>query len=403
MKAYLKRNKPLLFLPLVLIPFIVLIFYVLGGGKNTKDQTQNPIKQDSVKGANYNLPEADRSIEIRDKTENSFSSDEIVPSHDYNILEEGIANETINENDPVAVINPEEPEPVEMNEAFPETTGPGINPGDPEDLLKHIRRREQQIRNELTENKTGTDKLKNTVSATKAVRKPVENTKPEIPDKSSMQNLPVTGIEELDKVFQQNRELARKNDSLSLHLREVKTINEKLDAKRNKHFVLEKGIRSGFRPEETSNSLLKAEVYETTTVLTGNRVKLRMLEDGWLNGNKITTGTFLYGICELSNERLQITVRQIPVGENFIPVDITIHDMDGLPGLYVPDNASRKVAKEVGGSANTSSMFGMTDNPLTYAGIQAADRTAQSLLKMIRLKKVTVKKNTQVYLINKTK
>ena len=33
MKAYLKKNKPLLFLPLVLIPFVVLIFYVLGRGR----------------------------------------------------------------------------------------------------------------------------------------------------------------------------------------------------------------------------------------------------------------------------------------------------------------------------------------------------------------------------------
>jgi len=94
---------------------------------------------------------------------------------------------------------------------------------------------------------------------------------------------------------------------------------------------------------------------------------------------------------------------QIPVCEKFVPVQITVCDLDGLPGLYVPDNASRKVAKEVGSSANTSSMFGVSNNPLTYMGMQAADKTAQSLLKMIRIKKVTVKKNTLVYLINKSK
>jgi len=399
MKAYLKRNKPLLFLPLVLIPFIVLIFYIMGGGEAKKTETADDQKQETIQGANYNLPDADRNIEIIDKTGNALSAEEVTLSRDYNIMGE---NQTI-ENDSLSSAESEQVA-TGTDSGVPQTdTEPGINPGDPEDLLKHIRRREQQIRNELTENKTGTDKSTNTVSVTKPVRKPAENTKPEIPDKSSMQNLPVTGVEELDKVFRENRELARQNDSLNLHLREVKTINEKLDAERNKHFVLEKGIRSGFRPEETSSSLLKAEVYETTTVLTGNRVKLRMLEDAQLNGNKITTGTFFYGICEVSNERLQITVRQIPVGENFISVDITIHDMDGLSGLYVPDNASRKVAKEVGSSTNTSAMIGRTDNPLTYAGIQAADRTAQSLLKMVRLKKVTVKKNTQVYLINKTK
>ena len=132
-------------------------------------------------------------------------------------------------------------------------------------------------------------------------------------------------------------------------------------------------------------------------------MKLRLLEEAWLNGVKIPVNTFLYGICEVSNERLQIEVMQIPVGEKFVPVDVTVCDLDGLPGLYVPDNASRKVTKEVGSSANTSSMFGVSNNPLTYMGIQAADRTAQSLLKMIRIKKVTIKKNTLVYLINKSK
>ena len=149
--------------------------------------------------------------------------------------------------------------------------------------------------------------------------------------------------------------------------------------------------------------MLKAEIYETATVLTGNRVKLRLMDDGWLNGVKIPKGTFLYGTCEVANERLQITIRQIPVREHFISVDITIYDLDGLAGLYVPDNAARKVSKEVGSSANTSSMFGVAGNPLTYAGIQAADRTAQSLLRTVRIKKVTVKKNTLVWLINKPK
>ena len=90
----------------------------------------------------------------------------------------------------------------------------------------------------------------------------------------------------------------------------------------------------------------------------------------------------------------------MPVGEDFLPVKLAIHDLDGLQGLYVPDNVARKISQEVGVSTNTSSMLGVTNNPLTYAGIRAADRTAQTLLKRVRQKKVTVKKNTLVYIIN---
>ena len=74
-----------------------------------------------------------------------------------------------------------------------------------------------------------------------------------------------------------------------------------------------------------------------------------------------------------------------------------------MEGLYVPDNATRKVYQEVGSSTNTSSLMGVTNDPLTYAGIRAADRAAQTMLKRVRLKKATVKKNTLVYLINQNK
>ena len=155
-------------------------------------------------------------------------------------------------------------------------------------------------------------------------------------------------LKNMDRVFRQNRELAKRNDSLNIRLNETSAKNEKLEAEKNKRSTLEKGGKSGFKPKDTAVPLIEAEVYETTTVLTGNRVKLRLLEEAWLNGVKIPVNTFLYGICEVSNERLQIEVMQIPVGEKFIPVQVTVCDLDGLPGLYVPDNASRKVAKEVG-------------------------------------------------------
>ena len=70
MKNYLKRNKPLLFLPLVLIPFIVLIFYVLGGGEKKEKEEQKQKEQQVAKGANYTLPDADKSVAIYDKMDN---------------------------------------------------------------------------------------------------------------------------------------------------------------------------------------------------------------------------------------------------------------------------------------------------------------------------------------------
>lgn len=392
MKAFLKRNKPLLFLPLVLIPFIVLIFYILGGGTKKEKEEEQQKQQQAATGANYTLPDADKSIAIYDKMDNYSSKKEVTTSHDYNIGGEtdSLAEEASPEEETLS----EERLLSGKRNLYKSDPVPTMEQEPSVDLLAHIRDKERTVREDLESNqsKSGNNQSDDQTDTKKGTT--VKTASPEIP---------VTGIEELDKVFRQNSKLAKQNDSLSIRLKESTAKNEKLEAEKSKHFTLEKSEKSGFKPKDTAVPVIEAEVYETTTVLTGNRVKLRLLEEAWLNGMKIPANTFLYGTCEVSNERLQVEVTQIPVGEKFVPVQITVCDLDGLPGLYVPDNASRKVAKEVGSSANTSSMFGVSNNPLTYMGMQAADRTAQSLLKMIRIKKVTVKKNTLVYLVNKSK
>ena len=395
MKAYLKRNKPLLFLPLVLVPFIVLIFYVLGGGEKKKKEEQKQKEEQVAKGANYTLPDADKSVVIYDKMDNYSSKKEVATSHDYNIAgetdstnEESLEEETLNEEKLLS-----EKKNLYKNDPVPE-----LNADVSTDLMAHIRQKEKKVREDLENSQTEAKSQNEDVGSNQAEK---DKKKSDVQKGSTV--IAPTGIEELDKVFRQNSRLAKQNDSLNIRLIETSAKNEKLEAEKSKRSTLEKGGKSGFKPKETAVPVIEAEVYETTTVLTGNRVKLRLLEEAWLNGVKIPVNSFLYGICEVTNERLQIEVLQIPVGEKFVPVQVTVCDLDGLPGLYVPDNASRKVAKEVGSSANTSSMFGVSNNPLTYMGMQAADRTAQSLLKMIRIKKVTIKKNTLVYLINKSK
>jgi conjugative transposon TraM protein len=391
MKNFLKRNKPLLFLPLILIPFIVLIFYILGGGKLPKEDAQNQMKKDSVKGANYSLPEADRNIGIVDKMESAQASKELTETRDYDILGEKDSLDSSSNFSDQELNSTENPNQNQSGQSA------GLNADVSNNLLSHIRQREEQAREDLLKSQKETERdQEEEIKAQPKSGSIVAN-------KTSESTLKPTGIEELDQIFRQNQQLIRKNDSLNQHLNEAIAKNEKAESEKSKHFTLEKQGKSGFSSKQTAVPAIEAEVYETATVLTGNRVKLRLMEDTWLLETKIPKNTFLYGTCEVTNERLQIEIRQIPLGEKFVPVEITVCDLDGLPGLYVPDNASKKVAKEVGSSANTSSMFGVSNNPLTYMGMQAADRTAQSLIKMIRIKKVTVKKNTLVYLINKSK
>lgn len=380
MKNYLKKNKGLFLLPLGLIPFLILIFYVLGGGKNSEQEQQ--IKDKNTDGANYILPEAEQSIGILDKLEAYQQTGE-----------SGMINTGSWEADSVSLVlnTPKDSVKIQLIELAQQ------NQNLSEDLLAHIRQKELEARQELEipEQTTVTqhkpekqypgDKPKVVKTETKQEKKPERQS---------------TGIEELEKVFDENLLLNRQNDSLKFYLEQSQSRLAQIEKIQNATFSLEKTGSSGFNKNEESGSSIRAEIYETTTVLDGTRVKLRLLEDTRINGNKVPKNTFVYGICKVKNERLHIEISQMPVGENFLPVKLAIHDLDGMPGLYVPDNVARKVTQEVGAGTNTSSMLGVTSNPLTYAGIRAADRTVQTLLKRGRLKKVTLRKNTLVYLIN---
>ena len=416
MKSYLKRNKPLLFLPLVLVPFVVLIFYILGGGTGKQDKDMARIKNDPVRGANYSLPDADRDIRIYDKMEAAQSQSGLTQTHDYNILgdKDSVPEDLLKI--PDEATGTSETAKTEQETVNPENIidpeDARVNTDNPGSLLKHIRNREAQLRKDLQDETNPKQEKVEQKSGTRTGKTATENH--ENKNKTPYQTIATeplipSGIMELDRVFTQNRKLSENNDSLNSRLSRAEGQLKKLEEENSRQFALEKSTFSGFNPSGSEKQAtpgivpIQAEIYETSTVLSGNRVKLRLMEDCRVNGINIPRSTFVYGTCTVNNERLEVNVTQFPVNETFIPVQISVYDLDGLKGLYVPDNASRKAAKEAGSSVNTSSMFGVTNNPLMYAGIQAADRGTQSLAKMIRIKKVTVKKNTLVYLVNKSK
>ena len=400
MKTFLKKNKAALILPLALLPFVVLIFYILGGGEKAGSETDKEVENKTSKGINYILPEAESSIEIFDKMD-AYQKNEVVATQDYDIL--GGKDSTGQMNQPGAG-------GMDSLQAYP-ALAEAQNLDASTDLLFHIKQKQEIINKELSsgDGQTATNKKPSPKASTKISGNGNNTTKQkegQTSNKIGKQQLSepsqiVTGIEELDKVFDENLVLNRQNDSLKFYFVQAKNQLSEIERIKNASFSLDKKQVSVFNKRgEQIIAPIKAEIYETETVLDGNRVKLRLLEDAQINGQEITKNSFIYGICKIDNERLHIEITQLPVGESFLPVKLSIHDLDGLPGLYVPDNAARKVTKEVTASTNTSSMFGVSNDPLAYAGIRAIDRTAQTLLKSVRLKRVTVKKNTLVYLIN---
>lgn len=394
MKTYLKKNKALLILPLVLLPFIVLIFYILGGGEKAGN-SKTPIgTHANQEGANYFLPEAEKSIEIFEKMEayqNQNLSNEI--NNEYSLSER---KDTLgNKESDLIDLQADSLKALLINQSKAEVS---------DKLLAHIKQKEELMQEDLNEDKdvkpaivkknlNASNKNKTQLERTVNKSKPEENLIKRITDQQA-------GIEELEQVFDENISLSKENDSLKFYLQKTQEKLKNLNQKKEQRFSLEKKSSRGFDKKKVSNFLIQAEIYETTTVLNGNRIKMRLLDDVWIAGRRAKKNTFFYGICKINKERLNVQLSRFPLEEHFLPVDIQIHDLDGLPGLYIPDNVARRVSKEIGSRTNTSALWSSPTNPLTGIGINTADRTAQALIKRVRLKKITVKKNTRVYLIN---
>ncbi len=151
---------------------------------------------------------------------------------------------------------------------------------------------------------------------------------------------------------------------------------------------------------ETANAA-KAVVHESQTLVTGAVVKMRLLSDIVVNGHRILKDHFVFGIASLNKERLEISVSSIRDGESLYPVKLEVFDMDGLAGIYIPGAIGRDVAKQSSDNALQSVSLGTVDPSLGAQAASAGIETAKNLLsRKVKLIKVQVKAGYKILLKN---
>ncbi len=153
-------------------------------------------------------------------------------------------------------------------------------------------------------------------------------------------------------------------------------------------------------PNESANAI-EAVIHETQTLINGSTVKLRLLNDVYINGVLIPKNNFLFGTASLNGERLSIKITSIRFHNSLFPVALSVYDMDGIDGIYIPEAITRDVAKQ--SADRTSQGFGLTtlDPSIGAQAASAGIEAARSLVsKKVKLIKVTVKAGYKVLLKN---
>ena len=152
---------------------------------------------------------------------------------------------------------------------------------------------------------------------------------------------------------------------------------------------------------------IKACVHDEQMVVGETGVRLRLLESAQTPNRTIPKGTIVTANAKFQGGRLQLKITSIELEGNIIRVDITIYDLDGQQGLYVPYSSEMNALTEMAGNM---SQTGGTSVMLTQsAGQQAAADLSRGVVqgisgyfaKKVRTPKVTLKAGHQVFLVTK--
>jgi conjugative transposon TraM protein len=144
---------------------------------------------------------------------------------------------------------------------------------------------------------------------------------------------------------------------------------------------------------------ISAIIDESQTVTSGSTIKLRFLTDVIINGNIVKKEIPVYGKGEINGDRLLIQIKFIRQDSKIFPVKISVFDLDGMEGIYIPGSITRESAKENTERAiqalNVATLDPSVGAQAASAGIQAAKSLIGKKTKLIR---VTIKPGYRLYL-----
>ena len=172
---------------------------------------------------------------------------------------------------------------------------------------------------------------------------------------------------------------------------------------KNRGFYTAGSVEQVIQPKNS----IKACVHDAQTVVGETGVRLRLLEPAKTPSRTIPKGTILTANAKFQGGRLQLKVISVELEGNIIPVDITIYDLDGQQGLYVPYSPEMIALTEMAGNM---SQTGGTSVMLTQnAGQQVAADLSRGVVqgisgyfaKKVRTPKVMLKAGHQVFLVSK--
>ncbi len=389
-----KQRKMILVLPLLVIPFLTMAFWALGGGSGSKKSFE------SAKGLNLDLPDANlKDDKLLDKLGFYDKADK-----DSLKMEEWMRSDPYFKRDTV---------PVEMY------------PNELQDLTTTTASKFNQRLNTSPYEKGGNNPEDQIMQKLKLLENEMNrNTASTYDDPVKQRNADNEFSSEVDRLEQ----LLKVNNTSSNDDPEIKQLEGTLDkildiqhpqrvkerSIKNKDAVyavrrtsgadtIVKGFYSYSEDKEyEEQNAVEAVVYGNQVLVNGSVVKFRLLNDIYVKGQLIKAGTYINGIASLNNERLEIEINSVRYGKSLYSVKMEVYDIDGLPGIYIPGAITRDAAKQAADNSLSLMDMATVDPSLKGQATATGIGAIKNLLsKKTKLVKVTVKSGYKVLLKDK--
>ena len=409
-----KKRKMLLVLPLITLPFITILFYILGGGKMEAMGGKDEIK----KGFNFNLPlpkfkedsALDKMSYYDQAAVDSIKLHEQIKK-DPNYSNQKIVQESIGE------FSDTDFEVQRFQKGKTGFNSSSFQNRNEQKVYQKLQALQKAISQpDLTENYDQDMREFENYGSSKGISDEVKNLEqmmskmgespepdPELKQLGGMlenildiqhpsrvqERLKESSENKKGKIFTVNR---KKEDDNTTSLQKDNSISSSL--KSNSFYAADENLEQ----EQQQNSI-RAVIHETQTIVNGSVLKLRLSIDISLQGTMIPKNTFLYGIATLKGERLEVKINNIHFRNSIFPVELTVYDIDGIDGIYIPGAINRDVAKaSADRSIQTLGLTGVTDSWGAQAAGMGIEAAKSLMSKKVKLIKVVVKAGYQVLL-----
>jgi hypothetical protein len=144
------------------------------------------------------------------------------------------------------------------------------------------------------------------------------------------------------------------------------------------------------KASENAFRAISAIVDGKQKVKDGAAVKLKLTDSVTLKNQLLPKGQEVFGVCQVSNQRLLLTIQNIRLDKQIIPVNLTVFSLDGMPGIPAPEAQLGGAAGNGAANAIQNMQFLNMDQSLgaqaAAGGVNAAKGLFSKKVKKIKVK-----------------